>query len=47
MTTQYLQLHNLTKRFGDQVAIDDLTLGVDRGTVLALNPDHGRLHRTH
>lgn len=36
MTTPYLQLHNLTKRFGDQVAIDDLTLGVDRGMVLAL-----------
>jgi len=36
MATPYLQLNNLTKRFGDQFAIDDLTLGVERGTVLAL-----------
>ncbi|KPJ99398.1 MAG: hypothetical protein AMS20_15615 [Gemmatimonas sp. SG8_28] len=36
MTTPYLQLNNLTKRFGDQIAIDDLTLDVERGTVLAL-----------
>ncbi len=36
MPTQYLQLNNLTKTFGDQIAIDSLTLGVERGTVLAL-----------
>jgi ABC-type Fe3+/spermidine/putrescine transport system ATPase subunit len=36
MANSYLQLNNLTKRFGDQFAIDDLTLGVERGTVLAL-----------
>ncbi|UCG87530.1 MAG: ABC transporter ATP-binding protein [Gemmatimonadota bacterium] len=36
MTAPYLRLHNLTKSFGDQIAVRDLTLGVDRGTVLAL-----------
>jgi len=36
MPTQYLQLNNLTKTFGDQIAVDSLTLGVERGTVLAL-----------
>ena len=36
MAGSYLQLHNLTKYFGEQVAVRDLTLGVERGAVLAL-----------
>jgi len=36
MSAQFLQLNDLTKTFGDQIAIDSLTLGVEQGTVLAL-----------
>ncbi len=36
MSPDYLRLEGLTKRFGDQFAVNDLTLGVKRGTVLAL-----------
>jgi ABC-type Fe3+/spermidine/putrescine transport system ATPase subunit len=36
MDEPYLQLKNLTKRFGNHVAIEDLSLGVERGSVLAL-----------
>jgi iron(III) transport system ATP-binding protein len=36
MSDAFLQLSNLTKRFGTHVAVDDLTLSVPRGTVLAL-----------
>jgi ABC-type Fe3+/spermidine/putrescine transport system ATPase subunit len=32
----FLQVTHLTKRFGDHFAVRDLTLGVSRGTVLAL-----------
>jgi ABC-type Fe3+/spermidine/putrescine transport system ATPase subunit len=36
MSDAFLQLSHLTKRFGTHVAVDDLTLSVPRGTVLAL-----------
>jgi len=36
MSDSYLQLNNLTKSFGDHVAIRRLTLAVERGDVLAL-----------
>jgi iron(III) transport system ATP-binding protein len=36
MLGSYLQLNNLTKSFGDHVAIRDLTLAVRKGDVLAL-----------
>ncbi len=36
MSDSYLQLNNLTKSFGDHVAIRDLTLTVEKGDVLAL-----------
>lgn len=36
MVDSYLQLNKLTKRFADQVAIRELTLGVERGSILAL-----------
>ncbi len=36
MSHSYLQLTNLTKRFGDDKAVDDITLNVERGSVLAL-----------
>ncbi|UCD25726.1 MAG: ABC transporter ATP-binding protein [Gemmatimonadota bacterium] len=36
MSTAYLQLNNLTKKFGSQAAVDSLTLEVDQGAVLAL-----------
>ncbi len=36
MSQQFLQLNKLTKSFGDHVAIDALTLGAERGSILAL-----------
>jgi len=36
MAEPYLQVDKLTKRFGDHLAIHDLSLTVERGTVLAL-----------
>lgn len=36
MLNSYLQISNLTKRFGDAKAVDDITLDVERGSVLAL-----------
>jgi ABC-type Fe3+/spermidine/putrescine transport system ATPase subunit len=36
MSDAFLQLSHLTKRFGTHVAVDDLTLSVPQGTVLAL-----------
>ncbi len=36
MSEAFLRLTHLTKRFGDHVAVDDVTLAVEQGTVLAL-----------
>ncbi len=36
MAESFLRLEGLTKRFGDRVAVDDLTVAVARGSVLAL-----------
>ena len=36
MSDAFLELSHLTKRFGDHVAVDDLTLAVPQGAVLAL-----------
>ena len=36
MSDSYLRLNNLSKRFGDEVAVDDISLAVERGSVLAL-----------
>jgi putative spermidine/putrescine transport system ATP-binding protein len=36
MSDAFLELSHLTKRFGDHVAVDDLSLSVPRGAVLAL-----------
>ena len=36
MSDSYLQLTDLTKKFGDETAVDGITLAVERGSVLAL-----------
>jgi ABC-type Fe3+/spermidine/putrescine transport system ATPase subunit len=36
MSSSYLLLNNLSKSFGDEKAVDRITLSVDRGSVLAL-----------
>jgi ABC-type Fe3+/spermidine/putrescine transport system ATPase subunit len=36
MSDSYLQLNNLSKRFGEEVAVDNISLGVERGSILAL-----------
>ncbi len=36
MAEAFLQLHNLTKHFDEHIAIDDLSLSIERGSVLAL-----------
>jgi ABC-type Fe3+/spermidine/putrescine transport system ATPase subunit len=36
MPDAYLQLNGLSKRFGDEVALDNVSLSVDRGSILAL-----------
>ena len=36
MSDSYLQLNNLSKRFGEEVAVDNISLAVERGSILAL-----------
>jgi len=36
MSDSYLQLNNLSKHFGDEAAVDDVSLAVERGSILAL-----------